>query len=99
VVSKPEEELASALDRNVRAGLLFRQGVPPHVSYIFKHALVQDAAYGTLLRAKRVELHARIARVLDQQFPDAKENNPEVIARHYFQLPTIPDAFEGYFWR
>ena len=50
VVSKPEPELASALDRLIATGLLFRQGVPPHASYLFKHALVQDAAYGTLLR-------------------------------------------------
>jgi predicted ATPase len=50
VVSKPEPELASALDRLMGAGLLFRQGVPPHASYLFKHALVEDAAYGTLLR-------------------------------------------------
>ena len=62
VASKPDEELSSALDRVIRAGLLFRQGVPPHASYVFEHALVQDAAYGTLLRAKRVDLHARIAR-------------------------------------
>ena len=46
--SKPEAELASALDRLIAAGLLFRQGVPPHATYLFKHALVQDAAYGTL---------------------------------------------------
>jgi predicted ATPase len=52
VVGKPEPELASALDRLMAAGLLFRQGVPPHASYLFKHALVQDAAYGTLLREK-----------------------------------------------
>ena len=50
VVSKPEPELASAIDRLIATGLLFRQGVPPHRSYLFKHALVQDAAYGTLLR-------------------------------------------------
>ena len=50
VVSKPEPELASALYRLIASGLLFRQGVPPHASYLFKHALVQDAAYGTLLR-------------------------------------------------
>jgi class 3 adenylate cyclase len=50
VVHKPEAELAQTLDRLIAAGLLFRQGVPPHASYLFKHALVQDAAYGTLLR-------------------------------------------------
>jgi hypothetical protein len=49
-VHKPEAELASALDRLIAAGLLLRQGVPPHATYLFKHALVRDAAYGTLLR-------------------------------------------------
>jgi hypothetical protein len=58
-VSKPEAELASALDRLLAAGLLFRQGVPPHASYLFKHALVQDAACGTLLREPRRALHAQ----------------------------------------
>jgi hypothetical protein len=53
VVHKPEAELNSALDRLIEAGLLFRQGVPPHATYLFKHALVQDAAYGTLLREPR----------------------------------------------
>jgi predicted ATPase len=51
VISKPEAELGSALDRLIQAGLLFRQGVPPHATYLFKHVLVQDAAYGTLPRA------------------------------------------------
>ena len=60
VVRKPEAELRSALDRVVAAGLLFRQGTPPHATYLFKHALVQDAAYGTLLREPRRALHARI---------------------------------------
>jgi class 3 adenylate cyclase/tetratricopeptide (TPR) repeat protein len=94
---KSEEEVGSALDRIVQAGLLFRQGVPPDATYIFKHALVQDAAYGTLLRARRIDLHARIARVLDQQFPDIKENNPEVIARHYTEAGLAPVAID--YWQ
>jgi predicted ATPase len=57
-VRKPEAELGSELDRLIRAGLLFRKGVPPHATYLFKHALVQDAAYGTLLRQPRRALHA-----------------------------------------
>ena len=61
VVRKPDAELGSALDRLIASGLLFRQGVPPHATYLFKHALVQDAAYGTLLREPRRALHARIA--------------------------------------
>ena len=94
---KSEEEVGLALDRIVQAGLLFRQGVPPDATYIFKHALVQDAAYGTLLRARRIDLHARIARVLDQQFPDIKENNPEVIARHYTEAGLAPVAID--YWQ
>src|SRR6516164_3124445 len=65
VVRKPEAELNSALDRLIQAGLLFRQGIPPHATYLFKHALVQDAAYGTLLREPRRALHARIAETLE----------------------------------
>ena len=65
VVRKPEMELQSALDRLVIAGLLFRQGVPPQATYLFKHALVQDAAYGTLLREPRRALHARIAETIE----------------------------------
>ena len=82
VVRKPDAELGSALDRLIEAGLLFRQGVPPHASYLFKHALVQDAAYGTLLREPRRALHARIAETLENQFPDIAENQPELLARH-----------------
>ena len=65
MVRKPEAELGAALDRLVAAGLLFRQGMPPHATYLFKHALVQDAAYGTLLREPRRALHARIAETLE----------------------------------
>ena len=53
VVHKPEPELGSALDRLIQSGLLFRQGVPPYATYLFKHALIQEAAYGTLLREPR----------------------------------------------
>ena len=79
---KSEAELHSALDRLVAAGLLFRQGVPPHATYLFKHALVQDAAYGTLLREPRRKLHARIAEALESQFTDIAESQPELLARH-----------------
>jgi tetratricopeptide (TPR) repeat protein len=82
VVGKPEAELRSALDRLIRAGLLFRQGVPPQASYLFKHALVQDAAYGTLLREPRRALHARIAEIFESQFAETAENQPEILARH-----------------
>jgi predicted ATPase len=64
------------------AGLLFRQGVPLHASYLFKHALVQDAAYGTLLRESRRALHARIAEALESRFPEVTEGQPDLLARH-----------------
>jgi tetratricopeptide (TPR) repeat protein len=79
---KTDAELGSALDRLVAAGLLFRQGVRPHASYLFKHALVQDAAYGTLLREPRRAMHARIAEMLESQFTEIAENQPELLARH-----------------
>ena len=92
VVRKPEAELQSALDRLVAAGLLFRQGVPPHATYLFKHALVQDAAYGTLLREPRRALHARIAETLESQFAEIAENQPELLARHCTEAGLIEKA-------
>ena len=92
VVRKPEAELGAALDRLIAAGLLFRQGVPPHASYLFKHALVQDAAYGTLLREPRRALHARIAETLEGQFADVAENQPELLARHCTEAGLIAKA-------
>jgi tetratricopeptide (TPR) repeat protein len=83
VARKPEAELGSALGRLVAAGLLFRQGVAPHAIYLFKHALVQDAAYGTLLREPRCALHARIATTLESQFPDIVEAQPELLGKHF----------------
>jgi predicted ATPase len=67
VAHRTEEHVRSALDQLVAAGLVFRQGVPPQASFVFKHALVQDAADGTLLRGRRQELHATIARVLEER--------------------------------
>ena len=92
VVRKPEAELQSALDRLIEAGLLFRQGVPPHATYLFKHALVQDAAYGTLLREPRRALHARIAETLESQFAEIAENQPELLARHCTEAGLIEKA-------
>jgi predicted ATPase len=70
VARKPEADLASALDRLIQSGLRFRQGASPHATYLFKHALVQDAAYGTLLRGSRQQLHGRIASCLEEDFPE-----------------------------
>jgi class 3 adenylate cyclase/predicted ATPase len=94
VVRKSEEELGSALDRLTAAGLLFRQGVPPQATYLFKHALVQDAAYGTLLREPRRALHARIAETLESQFAENAENQPEVLARHFTEAGMSETAIQ-----
>ena len=92
VVRKPEAELGSALDRLIAAGLLFRQGVPPYATYLFKHALLQDAAYGTLLREPRRALHARIAETLETQFAEITENQPELLARQCTDAGLIEKA-------
>ncbi len=92
VVRKPETELGSALDRLIQSGLLFRHGVPPHATYLFKHALVQDAAYGTLLREPRRALHARIAETIESQFAEIAENQPELLARHCTEAGLIEKA-------
>jgi predicted ATPase len=92
VVRKPEPELGSSLDRLIRAGLLFRKGVPPHATYLFKHAPVQDAAYGTLLRQPRRALHTRIADTIERQFADIPEGQPDLLARHYTEGGLIDKA-------
>jgi predicted ATPase len=70
VAQRHGTELQAALSQLTEAGLLFCRGAPPHASYLFKHALVQDAAYGTLLRTRRQELHARVASALEQHFAE-----------------------------
>jgi predicted ATPase len=78
-----EPELQDALRRLVEAGLVFQRGMPPMAEYLFKHALVQDTAYSTLLRGPRQALHQRIAEALEQRFPDSVETRPEILAHHY----------------
>jgi len=92
VARRPEIELGSALDRLIGAGLLFRQGVPPYAAYLFKHALVQDAAYGTLLREPRRALHASIAEALEDQFAEIVESKPELLARHCTEAGLVERA-------
>jgi class 3 adenylate cyclase/tetratricopeptide (TPR) repeat protein len=92
VALKKEQELQSALDALTRASLLFRQGAPPNATYLFKHALVQDAAYGTLLREPRRALHARIAETLENQFAETVENKPELLAHHCTEAGLIEKA-------
>jgi len=92
VECKPEVELRSGLDRLIQAGLLYRQGVPPHATYLFKHALIQDTAYDTMLREPRRALHARIAETLEGQFAEITENQPELLAVHCTQAGQIEKA-------
>ena len=92
VARKGEPELRSGLDRLIDAGLLFRQGVAPHATYLFKHALVQDAAYGTLLREPRRALHARIAETLESKFAEMAESQPELLARHFTEAGLVEKA-------
>ena len=94
---KAEAELQSTLDRLMAAGLLFRQGAPPHATYLFKHALVQDAAYGTLLREPRHALHASIADTLENQFAEIAQSQPELLAHHFTQAGMTEAAIE--WWR
>jgi predicted ATPase len=82
VGQRPEVELETALGQLTDAGLLFCRGGVPQASYMFKHALVQDAAYSTLLRSRRQELHTRVAAVLETDFGDLAERQPELLARH-----------------
>jgi len=92
VMQVPEAVLNGSLDRLTQAGLLFRQGVPPHAIYFFKHALVRDVAYGTLLRESRRAIHARIAEVFESRFAEIAESQPEVLARHYAEAGLIENA-------
>ena len=92
ITRKSKAELRSGLDRLVAAGLLFQQGEAPHATYLFKHALIQDAAYSTLLREARRALHASIAEALENQFPEIADNQPELLARHCTEAGLIEKA-------
>jgi DNA-binding SARP family transcriptional activator/class 3 adenylate cyclase len=88
-------ELDPALGELTASGLVSRRGTPPDAAYSFKHALVQDAAYGTLLRSRRRQLHGSIAEVLVDQFPATAESQPEVIAHHFTEAGVAGEAI-GY---
>ena len=82
VAPMPQAQLDDALAQLSASGLAFRRGTPPDAIYTFKHALVQDAAYNSLLKSRRQELHGKIARVIEQRFPNVKTTEPEVLAHH-----------------
>jgi class 3 adenylate cyclase/predicted ATPase len=85
-------ELDRALADLVQAELVIRRGTPPEATFVFKHVLVQDAAYGSLLRDRRRHLHARIAIALEQRYPDAVEQRPELPAHHFAQAGLLGQA-------
>ena len=82
VADQPQERLESGLDQLVASELVFRRGSPPDATYSFKHALVKDAAYQSLLRSRRQQLHARLAQVFEARFPGVVETQPELLAYH-----------------
>jgi class 3 adenylate cyclase/tetratricopeptide (TPR) repeat protein len=92
VTGRQDHELATALERLTDAGLVFQQGTIPHATFLFKHALVQDTAYSTLLRGPRRNLHARIAVVLEERFPEDLAARSEVLAQHYDQAGMVDKA-------
>jgi predicted ATPase len=92
VALRTDDYLCKELEQLVAAGLLFSRGTFPQASFLFKHALLQDAAYFTLLRSRRQELHARIARVIEQSFSELVDEQPEVLAHHYAQAGWAEQA-------
>ena len=94
VTQLPDTELQGTMDQLVLTGLVFRRGAPTQVSYIFKHALVQDAAYNSLLISRRQQLHARIAQVLEERFPEIAAAEPVVLAHHFGQAGLVAKAVE-----
>jgi hypothetical protein len=85
-------ELEQALAQLTASGLAFQQGTPPDAVYTFKHALLQDAAYDSLLKARRQELHGKIARVIEERWPDSEDTEPELLAHHYTEAKLLPKA-------
>jgi predicted ATPase len=92
----PEDELRAALARLVASELVFERGSPPDAVYSFKHALVQEAAHGSLLRNAQQQLHAQIAEALETDSPEIIENQPELLAQHYAEAGLVEQAVA--FW-
>jgi class 3 adenylate cyclase len=95
VAAMPQQKLDDALTQLVRAELIFRRGTAPEAEYTFKHALVQEAAYSTLLRSRRQQLHARIIKALESQFPEIVVAQPQVLAQHCAEA-NLDDKAVGY---
>jgi len=87
-----DDELRTALGRLVASELVFQRGTPPDALYSFKHALVQEAAYGSLLRSSRQHLHAQIAEALETYSPELVDSQPELLAQHYAEAGLVKEA-------
>ena len=95
VGGRDETALKHALVKLERAELVFRRGAPPEAIYSFKHALVRDAAYESLLKSRRYQLHGQIARTLEEKFPDIVVSQPEIVAHHFTEAGLVEPAI-GY---
>jgi class 3 adenylate cyclase/predicted ATPase len=93
-----EASLQQALAQLVDAELLYQRGLPPQATYTFKHALIQDAAYESLLRSTRQQYHQRIAQLLEAQFAETVETHPELLAQHYTEAGLAEQAV-GYWYQ
>jgi class 3 adenylate cyclase/predicted ATPase len=87
-----EAKLQEALAKLVEAEVLYQRGLPPQASYLFKHALIQETAYQSLLKSKRQQYHQQIAQILEGRFPETKETQPELLAHHYTEAGLIAQA-------
>jgi predicted ATPase len=87
-----EQTLQRGLHQLVEAEFLYQRGLPPQATYLFKHALIQDAAYQSLLKSTRQQYHQRIAQVLEAHFPETAETQPELLAQHYTQAGLTEQA-------
>ena len=87
-----EQTLQAGLVQLVEAELLYQRGRPPRATYIFKHALIQDTAYTSLLRRQRQHYHRQIAQLLEKQFPETVERQPELVAHHYTEAGLTEQA-------
>jgi class 3 adenylate cyclase/tetratricopeptide (TPR) repeat protein len=94
LVGRDETALKHALAQLEQAELVFRRGEPPEAVYSFKHALVRDAAYESLLKSRRHQLHGQIARALVQRFPNVVASEPEIVARHFTEAGLVEPAID-----
>jgi len=90
--SRDQNELQTALDRLVHAGLVFQRGAHPQARFLFKHALVQETAYQSLLKSTRQQFHQQIAQVLVEHFPETVQTQPELLAHHYTEAGLLERA-------